>query len=53
MLQESAARSQLTRDLEALPAVLAGEDGAGPRRTLSFISGLLTRKVTNGTPRTA
>jgi pilus assembly protein CpaE len=53
MLQESAPKSALTRDIEVLAGVLAGQDSPEPRRTRSFLGGLLTRKGTDGTPRAA
>jgi pilus assembly protein CpaE len=53
MLQEAAPRSALTRDIEALAAVLDGQESPEPRRSRSFLQGLLTRKGTDGTPRAA
>jgi len=54
MLHEAAPRSPLTRDLEALAGVVAGRnENAEPRRSRSFLGGLLARKGIDGTPRTA
>jgi pilus assembly protein CpaE len=53
MLQEAAPRSALTRDIEALAGVLDGQQSPEPRRSRSFLQGLLTRKGTDGTPRAA
>jgi len=53
MLHEEAPKSSLTRDIEALAGVLAGQESPEPRRTRSFLQGLLTRKGTDGTSRAA
>jgi pilus assembly protein CpaE len=53
MLQEAAPRSALTRDIEALAGVVAGQESQEPRRSRSFLQGLWTRKGTDGTPRAA
>lgn len=52
MLHEAAPRSSLTRDLEALASVVAGRNEE-PRRSRSFLGGLLARKGIDGSPRTA
>jgi pilus assembly protein CpaE len=52
MLQDIAPRSPLTRDIEAMPALLAGE-ARNDEQKRGFFRGLLSRKGTGGTPRAA
>jgi pilus assembly protein CpaE len=52
VLQDLAPRSPLTRDIDALAPLLAGQQG-GAEGKRGFLSGLWSKKGNNGTPRAA
>jgi pilus assembly protein CpaE len=52
VLQDLAPRSPLTRDIDALAPLLAGQQG-GAEGKRGFLSGLWSKKGSNGTPRAA